>query len=233
MKRASRHAPNLAWKFAAVLSGWAGPGLLDTYQVERRPNRGVQRQQSWRNMALMPRRDPARHRRVRPRAGGRAGHGGDLHCARRSAMVSRCSPRISTLWPGPSAFSYPSGALISMAASPDDRGPSVRALGAPGARSASLPAPRRHPDLTLDLFDTSADAARRRGGRGLGDRGPAPGDRARVPLRATASAPTPTCTTHRHLGQVGRRGPWGASLVRPDGHVAWRTGESAVDSARL
>jgi putative polyketide hydroxylase len=30
-------AHNLAWKLAAVLGGWAGPGLLETYDVERRP----------------------------------------------------------------------------------------------------------------------------------------------------------------------------------------------------
>jgi putative polyketide hydroxylase len=30
-------AHNLAWKLAAVLSGWAGPGLLETYDRERRP----------------------------------------------------------------------------------------------------------------------------------------------------------------------------------------------------
>ncbi|MFC4533190.1 FAD-dependent monooxygenase [Sphaerisporangium dianthi] len=30
-------AHNLAWKLAAVLNGWAGPGLLDTYDAERRP----------------------------------------------------------------------------------------------------------------------------------------------------------------------------------------------------
>jgi 2-polyprenyl-6-methoxyphenol hydroxylase-like FAD-dependent oxidoreductase len=30
-------AANLAWKVAAVLKGWAGPGLLDSYEDERRP----------------------------------------------------------------------------------------------------------------------------------------------------------------------------------------------------
>jgi 2-polyprenyl-6-methoxyphenol hydroxylase-like FAD-dependent oxidoreductase len=30
-------AANLAWKLAAVLQGWAGPGLLDSYEEERRP----------------------------------------------------------------------------------------------------------------------------------------------------------------------------------------------------
>ena len=30
-------AGNLAWKLAAVLQGWAGPGLLESYEAERRP----------------------------------------------------------------------------------------------------------------------------------------------------------------------------------------------------
>ncbi|MBR7838817.1 FAD-dependent monooxygenase [Actinospica durhamensis] len=30
-------AHNLAWKLAAVLEGWAGPALLETYEAERRP----------------------------------------------------------------------------------------------------------------------------------------------------------------------------------------------------
>ncbi|GAA1768621.1 FAD-dependent oxidoreductase [Pseudarthrobacter sulfonivorans] len=30
-------AANLAWKIAGVLDGWAGPGLLDSYELERRP----------------------------------------------------------------------------------------------------------------------------------------------------------------------------------------------------
>lgn len=30
-------AANLAWKIAAALDGWAGPGLLDSYGLERRP----------------------------------------------------------------------------------------------------------------------------------------------------------------------------------------------------
>ena len=30
-------AHNLAWKLAAILDGWAGQGLLGTYETERRP----------------------------------------------------------------------------------------------------------------------------------------------------------------------------------------------------
>jgi 2-polyprenyl-6-methoxyphenol hydroxylase-like FAD-dependent oxidoreductase len=28
---------DLGWKLAAVLDGWGGPGLLDSYEHERRP----------------------------------------------------------------------------------------------------------------------------------------------------------------------------------------------------
>jgi putative polyketide hydroxylase len=34
---AVQDAHNLAWKLAAVINGWAGEGLLDTYDAERRP----------------------------------------------------------------------------------------------------------------------------------------------------------------------------------------------------
>ena len=37
MTSAIAAAHNLAWKLAAVLAGWAGPALLDSYQTERRP----------------------------------------------------------------------------------------------------------------------------------------------------------------------------------------------------
>ena len=30
-------AVNLGWKLAAVLQGWGGPVLLDSYEAERRP----------------------------------------------------------------------------------------------------------------------------------------------------------------------------------------------------
>lgn len=37
MNTAIQSAHNLAWKLAAVLRRWAGPALLETYEVERRP----------------------------------------------------------------------------------------------------------------------------------------------------------------------------------------------------
>jgi 2-polyprenyl-6-methoxyphenol hydroxylase-like FAD-dependent oxidoreductase len=43
---------NLCWKLAAVLQGWAGPGLLDTYEDERLP---VARYNAGRSVTLMSR----------------------------------------------------------------------------------------------------------------------------------------------------------------------------------
>ena len=37
MNTAIQSVHNLAWKLAAVLQGWGGPALLDTYELERRP----------------------------------------------------------------------------------------------------------------------------------------------------------------------------------------------------
>ena len=30
-------ATNLSWKLAGVINGWAKPGILDSYEVERQP----------------------------------------------------------------------------------------------------------------------------------------------------------------------------------------------------
>lgn len=43
-------ADNLAWKISAVLHGWAAPGLLDTYDSERRPVGEQNRDQSLANL---------------------------------------------------------------------------------------------------------------------------------------------------------------------------------------
>lgn len=46
-------AHNLVWKLGAVDDGWAGPGLLDTYERERRPVAEVNCRQSLTNSARM------------------------------------------------------------------------------------------------------------------------------------------------------------------------------------
>ena len=45
---------DLGWKIAAVLQGWGGPGLLDSYEVERRPAHEYVLEESSANLAASP-----------------------------------------------------------------------------------------------------------------------------------------------------------------------------------
>src|SRR5262249_56446581 len=47
-------AVNLGWKLAAVLQGWGGPGLLDSYEPERRPVQEEVIRQGTHNMGSLP-----------------------------------------------------------------------------------------------------------------------------------------------------------------------------------
>ncbi|MEU2033801.1 FAD-dependent monooxygenase [Nocardia amamiensis] len=53
MNTGMQDAHNLAWKLAGVLAGWAAPGLLDTYESERRPVARFNGEQSERNALAM------------------------------------------------------------------------------------------------------------------------------------------------------------------------------------
>jgi len=105
--------------------------------------------------------------------------------------------------------------------------------GAPGRRApittCTATAPR---SSTLDLFDTSL-RARRREGEGWVTAARARGDRC-AGSRCGPTRVGTTPTLHDPTGTWASRPAWalGSEPVRPDGHVAWRTGESAVDSAQ-
>ncbi|MFD9814131.1 FAD-dependent oxidoreductase [Streptomyces sp. NPDC059080] len=195
-------AHNLAWKLAAVLDGSAGPGLLESYEAERRP---VAQETSARASARSaehshPGYDPA------PSATG----------ARQKGVLTVAL-----------GYAYPRGAVVD--AAPDlpvvpDR---MRLTGAPGTRAPHLwlrsGATRRS---TLDLYERSfvlltgsAGAAWRIAAAavaaawllplecyGVGD---GPGD---------DFAPEDGADWAETHGTT----PGGAVLVRPDGFVAWR-----------
>ncbi|MFC5187288.1 FAD-dependent oxidoreductase [Actinomadura harenae] len=65
---------NLAWKLAAVLDGAAGPGLLDTYEAERRPVAALVLEQ-----ALLRLADPRLHWGTGPEAAAARAAAGALH----------------------------------------------------------------------------------------------------------------------------------------------------------
>ena len=235
MNSSIQDAHNLAWKLHAVLSGWAGPGLLDTYQVERRPIAEFNGQQSWRNMALMAETGIGPH--IVEFARGleaERDNGGDLPLrAKIRHGIPLQSPHFDALGQD-IGFSYPSGALISDGSEPPmTEDPQFVHSGAPGRRAPHHYLHRDGTQIsTLDLFDTSLTLLAGEEGEGWVTAARAAATVRGVPLRAyrvgtDADLHDPTGTWAKSAGV----GPGGASLVRPDGHVAWRTGESAVDSA--
>lgn len=189
MNTAIQTAHNLAWKLAAVLQGWAGTGLLDSYEIERRP-------WSLKTVELSQRLN-SQHRRAASRTLGHV-----LGIAYEAgAFVADGTP------PPPCADPV---AEYVPSARPGRRAPHAWLPGEAGAVS------------TIDLFDgrfvlLSPSAAWCASAREVA------AARA-VPLRAETVADPGWAD----LYQVGRQG---AALVRPDGHVAWRTAGMPADPA--
>jgi len=217
-------AYNLSWKIAAVLAGRAGPGLLDSYDAERRPVADGTVTQ-----AVLRSRD-------RPRL---------LH-----ETPAPPDPAIvpdSTVWFG---WRYRSGAVLAEPVPGDGcdaPGPwAPGAAGAPGTRAAHLALLRSGTQVsTVDLFGrdfvllAGANgapwcAAARQAGQRLG-----------VPVRAyrlTSGTLSDHAGTDPASGEplMDPTGGWparygvgadGAVLVRPDGVVAWRAGRAGTDPA--
>lgn len=209
-------AHNLAWKLAAVLDGWAGPGLLESYDAERRPvavatsarasSRSVEHSHPGYTPAPGAGRGPGR-------PGGRGG--GILNVAL--------------------AYRYPRGAVVGadpdLPIVPDG----MRLTGEPGSRAPHMWLERSGTRIsTLDLYErspvllSSAD--------GTAGWHAAAKDVARqlsVPLDAYRVGGGPDA----ELSPVGDAdwaavhgvGTDGAVLVRPDGFVAWRSEGPSTD----
>lgn len=213
---------NLAWKLAAVLQGWAGPTLLETYHQERRP---VAQANTDFSVTNGRRWDAAR----------RAIISGD-ETAVKDALAEQVKHLDSE---GQDlGFWYPSGALIPDGTSPPAadsqnyvpsthpgaRAPHVWLRGGPGTKTVS----------TLDLFErgftvlTPPDEkvwgeAGRRAAEGLG-----------IPLAGFTIGPGGHFQEQEgHWADLYGLEAGGAVLVRPDGHVAWRSRSSARDPERV
>ena len=174
---------DLGWKLASVCTGQAGPGLLDSYQAERRP-------------------------------------------FAHAAVSGAASPDELLL-----GLRHRSGAIVAEDADPAGFEDPNAPTGRPGFRAPDVPLVRDGVKLsTVDLFGTgwvlltgsgggiwhaAADHAAdvlaiRLAGHGLG---PALTD------------PTGTLTERYGIGETG------ASLIRPDGVVAWRSRYEVTDPA--
>ncbi|MFB6437427.1 FAD-dependent monooxygenase [Streptomyces sp. NPDC056411] len=199
-------AHNLAWKLAAVLSGQAGAGLLDSYAAERRPVGALALEQSLRRLA-----DPRLHWDLSPR----------LAEARAAAGVLN-APLVHM------GYRYDSAAVIDPQPelpSPEDL--TVALDGAPGSRLPHLWVERDgHRLSTLDLVGsrftllTGAGAggdrwvrAAREAGERLGLELPA------YRIGPGAEVTDPDGRWPQFTGPDGG----GALLVRPDQFIGWRS----------
>jgi len=197
-------AHNLAWKLAACLAGWAGPDLLDTYGAERRPFALAMKDDHDRNLA--------------------AGGTGE----RQEQFSNR--GRVLGLSYESSAV-IPDGSPLPQVANPVvDYVPSAR----PGSRAPHMWLWRDGNRLsTLDLYDTCFTLLTGPAGSAWQDAAERAKDELGLPV-----------TCHTIGGADGRLvdkiGDWpqlygvaadGAVLVRPDGHVAWRTPTASSDPA--
>ena len=189
MNTAIQSAHNLAWKLAAVLSGTAGPSLLDSYEPERRPS-------GERNLS-----------RSRGQLQGVSGIAADLGVVYSSGavIVDGADDRPAVIEP-------------TRIACVGGRAPHVW-LEVKGVRTS-----------TLDLFgDRLMLLTGVRGSAWHGAAGVVARD-LDVPLGTVAiDGGDVRDTSGRWLDAYGIEAD-GAVLVRPDGHIAWRSCGAAADS---
>ncbi|GAA3170261.1 MULTISPECIES: FAD-dependent oxidoreductase [Streptomyces] len=201
-------AHNLAWKLAAVLDGSAGPGLLASYEAERRP---VAQATSARASARSaehshPGYDPA------PAATG----------ARQKGVLTVAL-----------GYAYPRGAVVGAAEDLPVVPDRMQLTGAPGTRAPHLwlrsGATRRS---TLDLYERSFVLLTGSAGTAWRIAAAAVAAAWSLPLDcyAVGDAPGDDFAPEGGADWAEAHGttPDGAVLVRPDGFVAWRA-PGAVD----
>ena len=199
-------AHNLAWKLAAVLDGWAGEGLLDTYDAERRPvaeattARAAARSAEHSHPGFAP----------PPAAGGGGGpQRGILNVAL--------------------GYRYPNGAVVGTDPATVVVPEKLTLTGEPGSRAPHLWVRHRGERISsLDLYERSLVLLSDAGEPGrwhecairLAKQMSIPLTSYRVGTGADAELAPEDGTDWLERHGVS---PGGAVLVRPDGFVAWRS----------
>ncbi|GGX88884.1 hypothetical protein GCM10010358_48630 [Streptomyces minutiscleroticus] len=204
-------AHNLAWKLAAVLGGWAGEGLLDTYDAERRPiaeatsARAADRSAEHSHPGFTP----------PPAVGG----------GRRSGLLGVAL-----------GYRYPRGAVVGTDPAAPVVPETLDLTGEPGSRAPHLWVRHRNERVsTLDLHEcclvllSDADA-----GGAWHEAALRLAEGTSVPLTPyrLGTGPGADLVVEDGVRWTERYGttPEGAVLVRPDGFVAWRSPGAAEDA---
>jgi hypothetical protein len=208
---------NLTWKLAAVLRGWAGPGLLASYEDERLPYGRAITEQSLANARSLGR--------------------GEATDAAPAAGTALARPEFLNELGMIFGASYESDCVI-----PDGTPPPPVAnpvtdylpTGRPGARAPHAWIERSGERLsTLDLFGERFVLLAGPSGSAWRDAAATVAGAVGVPLTAfTVGADSELTDPTKEWATLYGIGPDGAVLVRPDGHVGWRSGEAAADPHR-
>nr|WSZ15783.1 FAD-dependent monooxygenase [Streptomyces canus] len=199
-------AHNLAWKLAAVLGGWAGEALLDTYDAERRP---VAEATSARAAARSVEHS---HPGFAPSPG--AGGGGGPQRGILNVALG---------------YRYPQGAVVGADPATAVVPERLDLSGEPGSRAPHLAVRHRGERIsTLDLYETSfvllsaADDP-----SGWHEAAVRLAEETAVPLTSyrvgDGSGAELTPEGDADWSAAHGTTPGGAVLVRPDGFVAWRS----------
>ncbi|WP_255947338.1 FAD-dependent oxidoreductase [Streptomyces odontomachi] len=206
-------AHNLAWKLAAVLGGWAGAGLLDSYEQERRPI-----------AELTGRRASVRS--------AEHSHPGYAPPPTRGAG----GPPQGGMLPVVLGYRYPNGAVLGTDPEQPVLPERMSLTGEPGTRAPHLWLTRTGSGTrisTLDLYERSLvlltdarDDAWRPAARRAADRLSVPLD-----VYGVGADPDADLRTEDGADWASAHGtaPDGAVLVRPDGFVAWRAPGAVPD----
>ena len=213
---------NLSWKIAGVLEGWAGPGLLDSYDAERRPIARTNADRSLENSRMVGRINRA------------AMAGGDGDDSRQAVAASRRYGNFTGMDLG---FHYDRGALIGDGTEPpavDDPVIDYLPTARPGHRAPHARLERGGREIsTLDLFDGAFPLLAGSVGAQWRDAASEVARPLGVPLGAftvgSADADADLIDVDRVWQQLYGVGAHGAVLVRPDGHVAWRSAAGHAD----
>jgi putative polyketide hydroxylase len=204
-----QEAHNLAWKLAAVVGGWARPNLLNTYGEERQPLGRWITEQALLNLQSVgrvesPDGSPQQVRLGRP------------EFFRERGMVFGAAYTSAAVIPDGTERPLVANAVTDYvpSATPGCRAPHVW-IDLDGKRTSTL-------DLMGDgfvLIDTGSDPSESSRVEQIAADG-------RVPFR-TAVCSDPA------LAQAYGLAPGGMALIRPDGHVGWRTAHGAASSAEI
>ncbi|MFF8100378.1 FAD-dependent oxidoreductase [Streptomyces sp. NPDC016640] len=228
-------AHNLAWKLAAVLGGWAAPGLLESYDAERRP---VAEATSARASS---RSSEHSHPGYTPAPGapapGPGGPGGPAGPAGRGGPGGPGGPGMKAggILNVALCYRYPRGAVLGTDPAAPIIPEGVMLTGEPGSRAPHLWLDRAGTRIsTLDLYERSLVLLSSESGvwheaaAGVAAQLSVPLDAYRIGDGPRADL-TPEDGADWALAHG--VGPGGAVLVRPDGFVAWRSDAPPADPA--